>query len=126
MTKKRILVIDDEPSITRMLKLNLEYEGEFTVREENSGARAVQTIREFHPDLILLDVMMPGVDGTEVAARLQESVALGKVPVVFLTAAVKKAEVSNQDGKIGGFPYLAKPVDIDQVLAAIRKHIGPA
>lgn len=88
--KKKILVIDDEPSITRMLKLNLEYDGGYLVHEENSGARAIQAIKDFHPDMILLDVMMPGLDGTEVAAKLQDHPSLARIPIVFLTAAVKK------------------------------------
>lgn len=122
--RKKILVIDDEPSITRMLKLNLEYDGNYLVQEENSGARAVQTVKEFQPDMILLDVMMPGLDGTEVAARLQGHPALAKIPIVFLTAAVKKTEVSSGGGTIGGLPYLAKPVDIDEVVACIERHLG--
>ncbi len=123
MNKKRILVIDDEPSITRLLKLNLEYNGSYTVREENSGPRSLATIKEFNPDLILLDIMMPGLDGSEVAARLQDNPALKNIPIVFLTAAVKKAEVGSNEGLIGGLPYLAKPVDIDEVVACIEKHL---
>lgn len=124
MNKKRILVIDDEPTITRLLKLNLEYNGNYVVREENSGPRSLATIKEFAPDLILLDVMMPGLDGSEVAARLQDSPTMKNIPVVFLTAAVKKAEVGAREGTIGGLPYLAKPVDIDEVEACIQKHLG--
>ena len=123
MSKKRILVIDDEPSITRLLKLNLEYNGNYTVREENSGPRSIAAIKEFKPDLILLDIMMPGLDGSEVATRLQDDPALKNIPVVFLTAAVKKAEVGAHEGLIGGLPYLAKPVDIDEVVACIEKHL---
>ncbi len=121
---KRILVIDDEPSITRMLKLNLEYDGDYVVHEENSGAKAVQAVKDFKPDLILLDVMMPGKDGTEVAAKLQGMPACAKIPIVFLTAAITKTEVAKGGGTIGGLPYLAKPVDIDEVQACIRKHLG--
>lgn len=124
MNKKRILVIDDEPSITRLLKLNLEYNGNYVVREENSGPRSLATIKEFNPDLILLDVMMPGLDGSEVAARLQNTPDMKKIPVVFLTAAVKKAEVGSHEGTIGGLPYLAKPVDLDEVVTCIEKHLG--
>lgn len=125
-TKKRILVIDDEPSITRMIKLNLEYDGDYVVREENSGVRALGAIKEFQPDLILLDVMMPGVDGTEVVSRLQDHPTLSKTPVIFLTAAVKKGEVAKGQGTIGGLPYLAKPVDVDEVVACIQKHLAGA
>jgi len=107
MSKKRILVVDDEPSITRLLKLNLEQTGNYEVREENLGAQALDAAREFKPDLVLLDVMMPDMDGGDVAAGLKQDPALRKTPVVFLTAAVKKEELGAPEGKIGGRMYIA-------------------
>ena len=123
MTKKRILVIDDETSFTRLLKLNLEYNGDYVVHEENVGTRGVATIKQFKPDLILLDVMMPAIDGGQIAQRLQGDPALKHIPIIFLTAAVKKAEVGASGGQIGGIPVLAKPVDMDELAAAIEKHL---
>ena len=93
MTKKKILVVDDEASITRLLKLNLEKTGAYSVRTENEGIKTVEAAREFKPDLILLDVMMPDIDGGDVAAKLQADGLLNDVPLVFLTAAVKKEEL---------------------------------
>ena len=124
MSKKRILVVDDETSITRLLKMNLELIGNFEVREENLGARAVDAAREFRPDLILLDVMMPDVDGGTVAAGLKRDPALRKTPVVFLTAAVKKEELGAPDGKIGGRTYIAKPINIKGVIGVIEKTLA--
>ena len=72
MSKQRILVVDDEPSITRLLKLNLEQTGRYEVRVENLGARAYEAAQEFMPDLVLLDIMMPDMDGSDVAASLKE------------------------------------------------------
>ena len=122
--KKRILVVDDEQSITRMLKLNLEQTEDYEVRVENSSNQALQTAHTFQPDLILLDVLMPGMDGGELAAHLQGSLRLGKVPIVFLTAAATKAEVRLHHGVIGGLPFLAKPVDMPEVIACLRHHLG--
>ena len=122
-TKKRIVVIDDETSFTRLLKLNLEYNGQYLVKEENVSTRAVATIREFKPDLILLDVMMPTIDGGQISQRLQSDPALKDIPIIFLTAAVKRTEIIMVGGQIGGFPYLAKPVDMDELLACIEKHL---
>ena len=70
MNTKRILVVDDEPSVTRSLKLNLENTMRYEVRIENDSSRVVAAAREFHPDLILLDVVMPGLDGCDVSARI--------------------------------------------------------
>ena len=124
MSTKRILIVDDEESQTRLLKLNLEASGEYEVRSENDPLLAVAAAREFLPDLILLDVMMPGADGGEVCAHLQSQGRLKNTPIVFLTAAVKKDEVGSRGGLIGGFPYLAKPVDLDEILACFKKLLG--
>ena len=123
--RKRILVVDDEASFTRLLKLNLEQAGEYDVQAVNSSGLAVPTAERFQPDLILLDVMMPGVGGGELAERLRKKSALKKIPIVFLTAAVKKEEVSSHGGVIGGMPFIAKPVDTAELLASLKKHLAP-
>jgi two-component system, OmpR family, response regulator len=123
MNKKRILIVDDEQSITRLLKLNLEKTGFYTVRDENQGMRALEAAREFRPDLIVLDVMMPDIDGGDVAAAIQREPLLRGIPIIFLTAAVKKEEIKARDGVIGGFPYIAKPLNVQGVLEAIQKHL---
>ena len=119
--KKRILVVDDEPGITRMLKLNLEQTNEYEVAVENSPTHAYLTAMSFHPDLILLDVLMPGKDGGELACDFQTSPKFSGVPILFLTAAATKKEVSSAHGSIGGLPFLAKPVNFPEVVAAIKK-----
>jgi two-component system, OmpR family, response regulator len=122
--KKKILVVDDEPSMTRMLRRNLESTGKYEVRTENSGETGLATARVFRPDFILLDVMMPGLDGGEVAARLKDDQALAKIPVVFLTAIVQKEETSSTGSTIGGCEYLAKPVKTEDLVACIERHLG--
>ena len=121
--KKRILVVDDEPSITRLLKINLEQTREFEVEVENNASHAIATAKQFRPDLILLDVLMPGMDGGELASRLRSSPALSNVPIIVLTAAATKTEVTAHNGRIGGLPFLAKPVDIPEVVARLREHL---
>jgi DNA-binding response OmpR family regulator len=124
MTKKKILVVDDEVGMTRMLKRNLEATGRYDVRTENSGAVAITAACEFQPDLILLDVMMPGVGGDEVAAQLKEDKMLCRVPIVFLSAIVKKEETQSTGGNIGGMTFLAKPVKLDDLITCIENHLG--
>ena len=119
MNKKRILIIDDEPSLTRLVKWNLEATGKYKVREENLAEHALAAAREFKPELVLLDVMMPGKDGGDVASQLQAAPELKGVPIVFLTAAVKKDE----QGVHGGFPYLAKPVDLEELKACLEHNL---
>ena len=122
--KKRILVVDDQPANTRLLKLHLEKTNQYEVREENNPKAALSAAETFQPHLILLDVMMPGVDGGEVAARIQASPKLKDVPIVFLTAAVTKGEVDARGGRLGGFPFLAKPVVLSDVTACLKQHLG--
>lgn len=122
--KKRIFIVDDEPSITRLLKLNLEATEQYVVQTENVADRALASAEEFRPHLILLDVLMPELDGGQLASRFQASPNLAGVPIVFLTAAATKKEVYARGGKVGGLPFLAKPVDLDEVLACLRQHLG--
>jgi len=124
MTKKKILVVDDEVGLTRMLKRNLEATGRYDVRTENAGAVAVAAAREFQPDLILLDVMMPGISGDEVAAQLKEDKKLNHIPIVFLSAIVKKEETEPTGGNIGGLTFLAKPVKLDDLITCIENRLG--
>src|ERR1035438_2265889 len=112
--KKRILVVDDEPSITRLLKLNLEQAADYEVETVNVSKAALLIAERFHPDLILLDVMMPGLDGGNLASQLETSPELSGVLIVFLTAAVTREEVREHDGLGGGLPFLAKPVNLQE------------
>jgi CheY-like chemotaxis protein len=124
MSQKKILIVDDEESFTRLLKLNLEAGGSYRVRTENRASLAISAAKEFRPDLILLDVMMPEMDGGDVASQLQADPDLQQTQIVFLTAAVKKDEVKSHGGLIGGLPYLAKPVDVETVISCLRQHLG--
>ena len=122
MSKQRILIVDDEESFTRLLKLNLHATGRYEVREENWAGGALTAAREFKPDLVLLDVMMPQQFGGDVAATFQADVELKDIPIVFLSAAVRKERVAEHGGVISGRPFLAKPVDIDEVIACIEQY----
>ena len=125
MAKKRILVIDDSMDITGPLKLYLERTGSFDVRVEHEGAKGVQATKEFRPDLILLDVMMPDMDGGDVAAAIEEDDAIKHTPIVFLTATVTKKEAGAVGGSIGGRPLLSKLTTLQEIIDYIKKAIGP-
>ena len=123
MTKKRILIVDDEPSITQLLRLNLEKSGQYAVRAEISADRVMAAVQEFKPDLILLDVMMPEMDGGTLAEKIRATRAFRQTPIIFLTAAVRQEEVDARNGVIGGFPYIAKPLNVRGVIEVIEKHL---
>ena len=122
MAKKKILLVDDEKSFTHLLKLNLEETGNYEVRVENWAEDALNAAKEFRPDLILLDIIMPRLPGGNVAALIKETAELRDTPIVFLTAAVRKHQVEENDGIICDFPCIAKPATVEMVIEAIEKH----
>jgi two-component system OmpR family response regulator len=125
MTAQKVLVIDDEVGFTKLLKMNLEKGGEFEVRVENNSMKALSAAREFHPDVVLLDVVMPGLDGGDVAALFQEDPMLRKVPIIMLTALVSPGETSSDAvAQSGSMSVLPKPVNLDKLVACLREAIG--
>jgi CheY-like chemotaxis protein len=124
MRKTRILVVDDEAGVTRLLKLNLEQTGNYKVREVNIGSKVSDVARESKPDLILLDVMLPDTDGGQIAAELKADPQFAKTPIVFLTAAVDKEEVKANKGVIGGYPFIAKPLHVKSVIRVIEANLA--
>jgi two-component system, OmpR family, response regulator len=121
MKTKRILVIDDEPSITRTMKVNLERAGVYSVCAENHANRALETARRFHPDLIFLDVMMPEIDGGHLAAQMKSHRELQSVPIVFLTAIVSPQETAVDGGMIAGHFFIAKPASLSELTKCIEE-----
>ncbi len=123
--KRRILIVDNDRDSTHLVKILLEKTGRYSVLEENDATRAHLSARNFRPDLILLDVMMPGTDGGEVAAQIEADPDLQRTPIIFLTALVTKAE-ANAGLRIQGHPFLAKPVNIPELITAIEENLAAA
>lgn len=121
--KKRILVVDDEVSFARMVKINLEKSGGFEVRVENAAVAALTAARDFKPDLILLDVIMPNMDGGDVARQIKRDRNLKNTPIIFLTASVSKREAGDGGLNSGGELFLAKPVSVEALIACINEHL---
>ena len=122
MKKKRILLVDDEVPFTRLFKLNLEQAADYEVRVENWPERAVAAAREFEPDLVLLDFIMPCLIGSDVATRLRQDAKL-KVPIVFLSAAGAKNCSELEMRPLNEFPYIAKPVSMEELINGIERHL---
>lgn len=106
----RILLVDDEPDIQEVVRLALEAVGGFTVEVGGSGEEALQKAVKFAPELILLDVMMPGTDGPAVLRMLRELPATAQIPVIFMTAKVQPQEIARFK-KLGAVDVIAKPID---------------
>jgi DNA-binding response OmpR family regulator len=116
MSKSKILVVDDDPKLSRLLAVILDRVGGYDVREENRPFAALQTTRDFHPHLILLDVDMPGKDGGVVSTEIAQDPLVGHTPIIFVTSLISKNEAGMRNGK----RYLSKPVDPKLLLETVR------
>ena len=109
MGDPRILLVDDDPVILRLLKVNFEMEG-YAVLSAANGAEAVDVATSERPDIILLDVMMPGMNGLEAAEKLRSQAATVSIPIVFVSAKAQTPDVrAGLDA--GAVDYLTKPFD---------------
>lgn len=106
----RILYVEDEPDIQVVARLALETLGGFTVKICSSGSEALGCAPDFQPQLILLDVMMPGMDGTTTLSKLRELPQFAATPIIFMTAKVQPGEVAGYK-KIGAIDVIPKPFD---------------
>jgi CheY-like chemotaxis protein len=120
--KPCILIVDDNRDFTQTARRALERTGRYVIAEENDARTAHQTAQRVKPDLILLDIAMPETDGGEVAAQIQSDSALHRVPIVFLTALVTKAE-GKAGLRIEGHPFLAKPITLEDLIDAIESNL---
>jgi len=120
--ERRILIVDDDRDSTHVIKILLEKTGPYLVLEENDAAKAHQTARNFRPDLILLDIIMPKVDGGVLAAQIEADPGLQRTPILFLTALVTKAE-AKAGLRIQGHPVLAKPINIPELINRIDENL---
>jgi DNA-binding response OmpR family regulator len=117
MANARILVVDDDRVIQQLLKVNLELEG-YAIEVAEDGEEALDLFDEFRPNLVLLDIMMPKLDGWEVCRRLKQGVDSADVPIVLLSARAQEADV--QRGiELGVAAYVTKPFDPIQLLDLI-------
>jgi len=107
---RRILIVDNDKNTTHL------------VFEENDPTKAYQSARNFRPDLIFLDVVMPDRDGGEIAAQMRADSALQHTPIIFLTALVTRAE-ANAGLRIDGHRFIAKPINVQELISTIEAHL---
>ena len=120
--KRRILIVDDDANSTHLVKILLERSGPYLVLEENDATKADQTAHNFKPDVILLDIVMPEMDGGEIATQIEADRELHDTPIIFVTALVTQGEAKS-GLQIQGHPFVAKPISIPELIDAIEKHL---
>ena len=117
-----VLVVDDDPGVRQVVRANLEAEG-YAVREAGSADEGLASLEEEPPDLLLLDVMMPEVDGWEMLRRIQERFGIGAVPVLVFSGSVEERTVADAAAR-GARGFLGKPFDLQQLIDQ-AKQIAP-
>ena len=113
---KKILIVDDEEHFGKLLKLNLEKDGKYEGVLARSGEAGVELVRRQKPDLVLLDIMMPGLNGLETLKQIKAIAP--ELPVAMVTASWQEEE-AKQCFKAGAYEYITKPIDFDQLNAAL-------
>ncbi len=121
--KTKVLVIDDEPGFTELVKFNLEFNDQYEVLVENNSSSAVRAAIQYQPDIILLDVIMPDREGPDILFELRNHPKLKNIPVVFLTATVRKGEADGGPSVPLGYTILAKPSTVKELIECIEKHV---
>ena len=122
MAGKRILICDDDPVILRLLQVNLELEG-YEVLQAHHGEEALEIASAELPDLIILDIMMPKLDGYQTAERLKSQDDTKEIPVVFVSAKAQQSDI--EKGKSYGVAdYLTKPFDPTDLLEIVERLVG--
>jgi CheY-like chemotaxis protein len=125
MSALRVLHIDDEPDIREVVAISLSLDPEFEVRGCASGSAGITDALEHRPDLILLDVMMPVMDGPTTLAHLRDNPKTADIPVVFMTARAQTREL-DLFMSLGAIGVIAKPFDPMTLAASVRSHVRPA
>lgn len=119
--EKKILVIDDEESVCFFIKSILERELDCKVLISTRGFSGIEIAKREHPDLVILDLMMPDIHGSEVAEILLQHHLTRDIPIIFLTALIRKEEVASQQGIIKGRKFIAKPVTPQELIRRVKE-----
>jgi CheY-like chemotaxis protein len=119
MERTKVLVIDDNLGFCNITKMSLEHGGRYHVVTATNGEMGIALVKRTKPDVVLLDIRMPAMDGAEVASRLLEDRLTSNIPIIFLTGLVKKNEVDEAGGYLSGHPFIAKPFRTED----LRKRI---
>jgi two-component system cell cycle response regulator len=118
--KAKILIIDDEKDVCTYLKSILEKTGKFEVWATACPTEGILLARSKHPDLILLDIIMPEMDGTEVAEKLQDDPSTRGILIAFVSVLARQTDIKENQGVIGGHPFISKGIGKEELIARLE------
>lgn len=120
MRKSKILLIDDEPGLLRLMTLMLNFRDRYEVRSVADATKALSAVVEFKPDLVLLDWIMPKMNGGEVAQQIRADSRVCATRILFLSAIIMKRD---NPGELAGYPAVAKPIGLQELVEAIEEQL---
>ncbi len=122
MAKKKILIVDDEPNIVVPLEFLME-QNNYEVTVAQTGEEAIEVLSRMHPDLILLDIMLPGIDGYEVCQKIRQNPGLADTKILFLSAMARTIDIAKGMG-LSADGYITKPFSIATVVEKVKELLG--
>jgi len=120
--KRKALLVDDDEELVEMLRDVLEADGRFEVRIANNGFDAGMMVKEYHPDIIVLDVMLPDINGKEVCQRVRSDSAMDDVKIICISGMVEQDKIADLKAS-GANDFLQKPFDVDTLVEHMCKHL---
>lgn len=120
--KRKALLVDDDEELVEMLRDVLEADGRFEVRIANNGFDAGMMVKEYHPDIIVLDVMLPDINGKEVCQRVRSDSAMDDVKIICISGMVEQDKIADLKAS-GANEFLQKPFDVDSLVERMCKHL---
>jgi DNA-binding response OmpR family regulator len=124
MDKKKILIVEDDQDALKVLAKTLATEG-YSIITADNGSDAIKLAKSEHPDLIVLDILLPDMDGDDVSMILKENFETQNIPIIYLTGVFPKREDEEKDGRIvGGHVLIAKPYSLEELLAHMKNLLN--
>lgn len=124
MSKARVLIADDDPLLSRLVRAILERSGSYEVMEVNQALSVLPTAKRFKPDVLLLDINMPGKDGGEIAHDIRSDPFFQDTQILFLSSLVSREQAGQKEMVSGGNRFLSKPVDPDVLINCLARMLG--
>ena len=122
MEKRKVMIVDDESDFLKIAKINLENTGKYEVQTSSDARDIISRVKSFNPDVILLDILMPKIDGAEACRMLNEDSAGERIPIIILSA-LDTDKDKLMMYKLGVVDFLVKPIEKDELIAKIEKAL---
>ena len=123
MAEIKLLIVDDEVEFTKLVKTFFERFKTYEVRCLNDSAECIETVKSFKPNIVLLDINMPTLDGGAVASQIEDAPGLAGTRIIFISAIVSREEASHIGNTMHGYPFLSKPISLESLYKVVEQYL---